>query len=126
LPELHLAVLVHNRPAKVDRGDYLFWRASSVDALSYVKEDFVLKRVAGVPGDTLRISGDQVFINDKLVAEGLEDAVMYKRRPADFERTEMIPPERYFVVGTARMSNDSRYWGFLPHEAIVGKGYRIY
>jgi conjugal transfer pilin signal peptidase TrbI len=126
LPELHLALLVHNRPVKVDRGDYLFWRASSVDALSYVKEDFVLKRVAGVPGDTLRISGDQVFINDKLVAEGLEDAVMYKRRPADFERTELIPPERYFVVGTARMSNDSRYWGFLPHEAIVGKGYRIY
>jgi len=30
------------------------------------------------------------------------------------------------MVGTARMSNDSRYWGYLPHDAIVGKGYRIY
>jgi conjugal transfer pilin signal peptidase TrbI len=126
LPELHLALLVHNRPAKVGRGDYLFWKANSIAALSYVKEDFVLKRVAGVPGDTVRIRGNQVFINDKLVAEGLEDAVLYERRPADFERIEVIPAKRYFVVGTARMSNDSRYWGYLPHEAIVGKGYRIY
>jgi conjugal transfer pilin signal peptidase TrbI len=126
LPELHLALLLHQRPSQVERGDYLFWKASSIAALSYVKEDFVLKRVAGVPGDTLRISGGQVFVNERLVAEGLEDAVLYKRRPVEFERTEVIPPERYFVVGTARMSNDSRYWGYLPHDAIVGKGYRIY
>lgn len=126
LPELHLALLVHKQPTRIERGDYLFWKASSIDALSYVKEDFVLKRVAGVPGDTLRIRGGQVFVNDKLVAEGLEDAVLYKRRPVEFERTEVIPPERYFVVGTARMSNDSRYWGYLPRAAIVGKGYRIY
>lgn len=126
LPELHLALLVHHQPAEVERGDYLFWKASAIGALSYVKEDFVLKRVAGVPGDILRIQGDRVLINGKLVAEGLEDAVLYKRRPADFERTEVIPPRRYFVIGTARMSNDSRYWGYLPHEAIVGKGYRIY
>jgi conjugal transfer pilin signal peptidase TrbI len=126
LPELHLALLVHHRPARVERGDYVFWKASAVTALSYVKEDFVLKRVAGVPGDVLRIRGDQVSINGRLVAEGLEDAVLYRRRPADFQREEVIPPGRYFVIGTARMSNDSRYWGYLPHEAIVGTGYRIY
>jgi conjugal transfer pilin signal peptidase TrbI len=126
LPELHLALLVHSRPSKVERGDYLFWKASAVGALSYVAEDFVLKRVAGVPGDRLDIREGQVFINNRLVAEGLEDAVLYKRRPADFERKEVIPPDHYFVIGTAHMSNDSRYWGYLPHEAIVGKGYRIY
>lgn len=126
LPELHLALLVHKQPAKVEHGDYLFWKASAIDALSYVKESYVLKRVAGVPGDALKIRGEQVFINDKLVAEGLEDAVLYKRRPADFERDEVIPPGRYFVVGTARMSNDSRYWGYLSHDAVVGHAYRIY
>jgi conjugal transfer pilin signal peptidase TrbI len=126
LPELHLALLVHSRPASVARGDYLFWKASAIAALAYVKEDFILKRVAGVPGDILRIRGGEVFVNDRLVAEGLEDAVLYGRRPADFERTEVIPPRRYFVVGTARMSNDSRYWGYLPYEAIVGTGYRLY
>ena len=126
LPELHLALLVHRQPARVERDDYLFWKPSAIGALSYVKEDFVLKRVAGVPGDRLRILDGQVFVNGKLVAEGLEDAVLYQRRPADFERSEVIPPGRYFVIGTARLSNDSHYWGYLPHEAIVGRGYRIY
>jgi conjugal transfer pilin signal peptidase TrbI len=60
------------------------------------------------------------------VAEGLENAVLYKSPASSFQRTEVIPPGRYFVVGTARMSNDSRYWGYLPHASIVGKGYRIY
>jgi conjugal transfer pilin signal peptidase TrbI len=126
LPELHLALLVHNQPSTVARGDYLFWRASSISALSYVTDDYVLKRVAGVPGDKLDIRDSKVFVNGVLVAEGLEDAVLVKHRAADFERTEVIPPGRYFMVGTARMSNDSRYWGYLPHDAIVGKGYRIY
>jgi len=126
LPELHLALLVHHQPDKVERGDYLFWKASAISALSYVGEDFVLKRVAGVPGDTLSIRGEKVFINERLVAEGLENAVLYKSPASSFQRTEVIPPGRYFVVGTARMSNDSRYWGYLPHASIVGKGYRIY
>lgn len=126
LPELHLALLVHTRPAAIERGDYLFWKASATSALSYVTGDFVLKRVAGLPGDRLSIRNDRVFINGELVAEGLEDAILYNRRPSDFERTETIPPGRYFMIGTARLSNDSRYWGYLPSEAIAGKGYRIY
>ena len=126
LPELHLALLVHRQPSEVNRGDYLFWKASAIGPLSYVTEDYVLKRVAGVPGDRLSIRGEQVFVNEKLVAEGLEDAVLYKRAASDFQRNEVIPPGRYFVVGTARMSNDSRYWGYLPHELIVGNGYRVY
>jgi conjugal transfer pilin signal peptidase TrbI len=126
LPELHLALLVHARPARVARGDYLFWKAPSVPALSYVTEDFVLKRVAGVPGDTLHIHGDQVFINGILVAQGLENAPLYGQPVAAFRRNEVIPPGRYFVIGTARRSNDSRYWGYLPHASIVGTGYRIY
>lgn len=126
LPELHLALLVHHRPAQVERGNYLFWKASAIPALSYVRESYVLKVVAGVPGDRLAIKGDKVFINDTLVVEGLENAPLYKRRPADFERSEVIPPGRYFVIGTARFSNDSRYWGYLPHDRVVGRGYRVY
>lgn len=126
LPELRVALLVHRQPVTVEHGDYLFWKPASTEALAGVKQAFVLKRVAGVPGDRLRIVDGKIFINDALVAEGLENAVLYSRRPAEFKRTEVIPPHRYFMIGTARMSNDSRYWGYLPHEAIVGKGYRIY
>jgi conjugal transfer pilin signal peptidase TrbI len=126
LPELHLALLVHRPPATIERGDYLFWKASATGALSYVTEEFVLKRVAGVPGDRLSIRAGRVFINGALVTEGLDDAVLYRRKPADFEREDVIPPGRYFMIGTARLSNDSRYWGYLPRDAVAGKGYRIY
>lgn len=124
LPELHLALLVHTEPGKIQKGDYLFWRAAG--SLSYVKEQFVLKKVAGIPGDRLDIRDGQVRINGDVVAEGFENAVLYKKTAAQFERGGTIPPDSYFVIGTARMSNDSRYWGYLTAERIVGKGYRIY
>lgn len=126
LPEVHLALLVHHRPTKVRRGDYLFWKSASTGALSYVTENFVMKKVAGVPGDHLSIREDRIFINGRLVVEGLEDAILYRRSPAAFQRAEVIPPGNYFVIGTARLSNDSRYWGYLAHDTIVGVGYRIY
>lgn len=124
LPELHLALLVHSNPQQVKRSQYVFWRASG--ALSYVKEDFALKRVAGVPGDRLTIKNETVYINGEVVASGLDNAVLYDKRPSDFERSEVIPADRFFVVGTASLSNDSRYWGYLPKSEIAGIAYRIY
>jgi conjugal transfer pilin signal peptidase TrbI len=126
LPELHLVLLVHRQPAAIERGDYLFWKTNAIPALAFLKEPFTLKRVAGLPGDMLSIRAGRVYINEKLVVEGLEDAVLYKRRPEDFERREVIPPGHYFMVGTARFSNDSRYWGYLPADLIAGKAYRVY
>jgi conjugal transfer pilin signal peptidase TrbI len=124
LPELHLALLVHSSPKQVGRHQYVFWRPSG--ALSYVKEDFALKRVAGVPGDRLTVRDETVYINGEVVARGLDNAVLYDKGPADFERSEIIPADRFFVIGTASMSNDSRYWGYLPKSEIAGIAYRVY
>lgn len=124
LPDLHLALMVHVRPNKIARGEYLFWKAYG--ALSYVKEDFVLKKVAGIPGDKLLIKDGNVFINGVLVASGFDDAALYNKTAKDFEKEEVIPADEYFMMGTASLSNDSRYWGYLPKRVIVGEGYRIY
>lgn len=126
LPELHLALLIYNKPniREIDIGDYVFWKPAG--ALSYVSEDFVLKKVAGIPGDRLMIKGENVYINGKLIAAGLENAVLYAKMKKDFERDELIPPNSVFVIGTASLSNDSRYWGYISEESIAGKGYRIY
>lgn len=124
LPELHLALLVHSRPDSVAHGDYLFWKASG--SLSYVKETFVLKRVAGIPGDKLVIKDGRVLINDIQVAQGFDNAILYKKVARDFERSETIPANSYFVIGTADLSNDSRYWGYLSHEEVLGRAHRIY
>lgn len=126
LPELHLVFLVHARPNVVDRGDYIFWKPSG--ALAYVKDDFALKKVAGVPGDKLVIKDNAVTINGAVVVTGFENASLYlfKKDGRDFEKNEVIPQDSYFVIGTAKGSNDSRYWGYLPKNEVRGKGYRIY
>lgn len=124
LPNLHLAFFVYKTPNTVRRGDYVFWKPYG--ALSYVREAHVLKEVAGVPGDRVRISEGIVYINGRQVAAGLENAPMYGRSAESFEVDETISPGRYFVIGTVQYSNDSRYWGYLPHDRIEGFAYRVF
>ena len=123
LPELRLALLLHFNPEDVKTGDYVFWKPEN--ELSYVKEDYVLKKVAGVPGDLLLIKDGRILVNGIEVATGLQNAILYSKVPKDFERKTIIPANSYFVIGTAQMSNDSRYWGFLVKKSIAGKGYRL-
>ena len=125
LPELHMAFLVHRQPSAVAKGDYLFWKP--MGALAYVKEKFVLKRVAGVPGDRLVVKDGKVFINGVIVAKGFDNAILYKKNgPEDFERSETIPADSYFVIGSADGSNDSRYWGYLNKNDVSGSAYRVF
>jgi len=113
--------------------------------------DFI-KRIIGMPGDTLEIKGERVFINGqelplRFVEEVLEDGnpkLIYeetlpngvKHRIALYQspfiqRKDVyyakIPEGYYFVMGDNRdNSEDSRYWGLLPRENIVGKAFVVY
>lgn len=124
LPNLHLALMVHLQPREIHDGDLLFWKPSG--ALAGFKEQFILKEVAGVPGDRLVIHGDRVEINGKLVVSGFPLAHYYRHAEKDFERNEVIPKGAFFMVGVHPLSNDSRYWGYLNAPQIAGFAYRIF
>ena len=124
LPELHLAMMLYSRPATIERGMYLFWKPRG--ALSYVTQTYILKKVAAIPGDHLLIKAGQIFVNGQLVASGLEDAPIYKKSEESFYRSEIVPPNSLFMIGTAKYSNDSRYWGYLSYDEVVGRGFRVY
>lgn len=124
LPELHLAFLLYSRPDVIQRDMYLFWKPRG--ALGYVTQTYVLKKVAAVPGDRLLINNGEIFVNGELVAHGLEDAPIYHCSEQSFYRSEIVPPNSYFMIGTAQYSNDSRYWGYLPYDEVVGRGFRVY
>lgn len=124
LPDLHLALMVHRAPSGIHDGDLLFWKPSG--ALAGFKESFILKEVAGVPGDHLVISAGRVSINGRTVVSGLPLAHFYRHSTKDFDRDEVIPPGNVFMVGVHPLSNDSRYWGYLNVNQISGFAYRIF
>jgi len=130
----------------IHRGDIVVFH-DPVDATLHL-----VKRVIGLPGDRLRLHSGQVFINGHALTEPY---AVYRPSPPDnfrdnFPRLQSADPEidshwwirmrslidngeliiptgNYFVMGDNRNdSEDSRYWGFVPREAIVGKPLLIY
>ena len=119
-----------------------------------------VKRVIGLPGDRIRIQGNSVVVNDKVVPEhrivardhnrkdpleiiespprkpGELYDVYYRPGPEDdnqdydaFQgKDELVVPEgKYFVMGDNRNnSEDSRYWGFVPRDLVIGRAMFVY
>ena len=99
--------------------------------------DFI-KRVIGLPGETIELRAKKVHINGVPLEEpyvnflhppnsgsGLHEVTSFDVR----ERygPVIVPPNQYFVMGDNRdNSQDSRYWGFLPRAYIKGKAILIY
>jgi signal peptidase I len=87
------------------------------------REDFI-KRLIGLPGDTVAIRHGIVYVNGGALAEPYRSAAP---NPADNFGPVTVPPRSYFVLGDNRNdSYDSRYWGFVPEANIVGTPMLIY
>lgn len=123
LEDVHLSVLIKNSAASVERGQMLFWEPNG--PLGYIKQAYVMKVAAGLPGDRLQIKDQTVSINGKIVAIGLPLVDTTKVPLKAFERDEVIPAGHVFMMGTNPMSYDSRYWGYLSLKEVVGRGYKI-
>jgi signal peptidase I len=86
-------------------------------------EDFI-KRLIGMPGDTVEIRRGVVYINDAPLTE------TYRRDPPkddDNYGPVSVPPQNYFVLGDNREDSwDSRGWGFVPESNIIGTPVVIY
>jgi signal peptidase I len=101
------------------------------------ERDFI-KRVIGLPGETVELREKKVYINGNQLDEpyahylqpaaslsGLHEVTSYDVRERYGPVT--VPPDQYFVMGDNRdNSQDSRYWGFLPRGYIKGKALVIY
>jgi signal peptidase I len=84
----------------------------------------LVKRVIGVPGDTLEIRRGIVLVNGAPLKEPYMNGPV---NPHENFAQVQVPPGNYFVMGDNRgNSYDSRYWGFVPRSAIVGTPVVIY
>ena len=128
----------------VARGDIVVFRHSDPPLL--------IKRVVGIPGDRLRIAGGQVFVNGvaldepyaafepappdpardnfpaKIYTDPQVDPDWWRQMQSLTRDGELVvPPGEYFVLGDNRNhSKDSRFWGFVPRQAIVARPVVIY
>ena len=86
------------------------------------ERQYFVKRVIGLPGDEIRIRGGEVHRN----GEALDEP--YVEQPSGESIVERVVPEgHYYVLGDNRaQSDDSRRWGSVPEENIVGKVWLAY
>jgi signal peptidase I len=131
---------------KIRRGDIVVFHYPVNPSQHFVK------RVIGLPGDRVRLINKKVFVNGTALDESYVQYIAPDRQPYrdDFPRTDIpatgvnarwweemrklvedhqliVPGDHYFVLGDNRDdSQDSRYWGFVPRENIIGRPLLIY
>jgi signal peptidase I len=103
----------------IERGDIVvFWFPNDPDK-SYVK------RVIGLPGETVEVRSGKVFVNGQQLAEDYLDSEHNQTLPS--WPAKKVEDHHYFVMGDNRdNSSDSRYWGLVPEKYIYGKAFFRY
>ncbi len=124
-----------------DRGDVMVFKFPKNPKINFIK------RVVGLPGDRITYRDKQLYINNKLIDEQLIKAPSLQNRMGRYteqlgdvsheifkasalprvNKTWVVPDGHYFVMGDNRdNSNDSRFWGFVPDELVVGKAFAVW
>jgi signal peptidase I len=144
LPVLNTKIIDIDEP---ERGDVVVFRYPKDPSVDYIK------RVVGLPGDTVRYANKVVYVNGRpsgqvpagvYVGKGsgvsmsgaskrreqlgdLQHDILVMPRTPGVEGQYVVGEGEYFVMGDNRdNSNDSRYWGTVPEGNLVGKAFRIW
>lgn len=121
--------LLLNRFSEIERFDVIIF--PSVDSTASTTDDeekLYVKRVIGVPGDSIEFQGDTLFLNgEEVVEEYIDNGFDYQYASFSLETlfgVEEVPADQYFVLGDNRTiggSLDSREFGFVDSESVLGK-----
>ena len=86
-----------------------------------------IKRVVGLPGDTLAIKNGIPIVNGKPYEGDFDIRPCHGLGDCDFPTPITIPPDHYFMMGDNRgASDDSRFWGPVPRDWIIGQAFFTY
>lgn len=105
-----------------EHGDIVVFRYPKDESKDYIK------RLIGLPGDTLQMKDNQMYRNGEKLTEPYLAGLPPKNFPPiqDFGPIT-IPEGKFFAMGDNRNnSSDSRYWGFVDRTQLIGKAWRVY
>jgi signal peptidase I len=114
---------------RIERGDIIVFKYPEEP-----ERDFI-KRVIGLPGETIELRNKRVYVNGQRLDEPYvhylippDDSGLMHDSDVRVQYGPVTVPERmYFMMGDNRdNSQDSRYWGFMPREYIKGKALFVY
>lgn len=111
------------RIRKPKEGDVIIFRAPKNEEYDYIK------RIIATPGHCVQIINGKVYIDNQPFAEPYlpKDYLTYPGTFLKEGNTVCVPEKNYFVLGDNRAhSSDSREWGFVPEENIIGKAFFRY
>ncbi len=103
------------------RGDIIVFEYPKDPSIHYIK------RVIGVPGDTVEVRDKVVYLNGVAQEEPYVQHVRSFPGPGDDFGPVTVPDGKYFCMGDNRdESYDSRFWGYVDRSAVVGKAFVLY
>ncbi|MDP2921668.1 MAG: signal peptidase I [Candidatus Omnitrophota bacterium] len=126
--------LVEGDRILVNKFIYRFKQPERGDVIVFIspedkKKDFI-KRLVGLPGETIQISNGAILINNNPIEKDSKLSQWHYYNRGDFGvegENVTIPKDAYFVLGDNSVSSrDSRYWGFMPKKYLLGKAMLIY
>jgi signal peptidase I len=127
-PDHFVADLLSYRLGPPRRGDLAVFRTDGIVGIPSPHAIYI-KRVVGLPGERIVVREGNVFADERQLgrADGLPDSIEYFNGPLTNDSGVTVPEGSYFMLGdNSRNSYDSRYWGAVPRENIVGRVARIY
>lgn len=122
------------KQSKIHHGSVVIFDANGVDPQVATKTDYV-KRVIGMPGDTVRSKNGNIYVNGKKINQNYISMSQRTSGTGNWNLKSIsvqnswlknngatkVPQGEYFVLGDHRsVSNDGRYWGFVPKNKIDG------
>lgn len=122
--EYVLTNLLTKRFFEFKRGDVVVFKAPTDP-----DKDFI-KRILASPGDSIMIKNSKIYVNGREINEkAYLDPSVQTNGGAFLKEGESVtvPSQNYFVLGDNRSeSSDSREWGFVPKNNIIGKSFFVY
>lgn len=108
-----------------NRQSFYVFRAQGLEPV-FAENTWIVKRLVGLPGDIVAVTSDELIrVNRDNLRQGLPVAQQLGQTPESFVGWDVLGPGYYWVLGDSDHSFDSRYWGALRAEQIIGRAYPL-